>query len=336
MAPFHADGNPFWRAPYRRPHSFGQGEFGELEAPAASCPCGCEARQSRACETTGRKFADPVRRESGPVSAACPVETPPRGSAPMRAVSDVGGIPFRWVCRVRVQAQKGHSYGGGVLVSPCHVLTAAHVIYFPQEPLGSRTIQVWPGYRPESKTVFDANGWAVDSHWNVSDCMTYGSDLAIIRLSKPVGGDIRFWDIVPFEPADLSGKPCVVAGYPCKPDDLDSTRIFRSEGSIAGGIVISSCTNGRPAYNNHPEEKGTVQGRLFRTITSATQLLAHDADSHSSMSGGPVCVLDHGAPKLVAIHVGTVKDGCLKKAVLLTAPIQTQIQDWVHRTLRPL
>jgi V8-like Glu-specific endopeptidase len=242
----------------------------------------------------------------------------------MRAVADTTKIPYRWVCRIRVQAQKGHSYASGILVSPWHVLTAAHAIYFRDEPDSRRTIEVGPGFSPGSQTSFNSNGWAVDPHWNWRDCKTDGSDLAIIRLAKPVARNIGFRNIVRFAPADIAGKPCVLAGYPSRPDDSDATSLYQSNGRINGAIMISQCT------------PTSASGRLLPAIAPETLLIAHDADSEHSMSGGPLFVLEHGAPKLVAIHVGTVQNGCIKKAVLLSERIQAQIRTWVNQSLHPL
>jgi V8-like Glu-specific endopeptidase len=264
-------------------------------------------------------FSEFARREAAPqASTHCPA------ADPMRAVADVTKIPFRWVCRIRVQAQKGHAYASGILVSPWHVLTAAHAIYFRQEPDAWRTIEVGPGFSPESRISLKSNGWVVDPRWNVRDCRTDGSDLAIIRLAQPVGRDVGFRNIVRFAPADIAGKPCVLMGYPSRPDDIDATRMHQSNGRINGAIAISQCT------------PTTASGRLLPAIAPDTLLIAHDADSEHSMSGGPLFVLEHGAPKLVAIHVGTVGNGCIKKAVLLSERIQAQIRTWINQSLHPL
>jgi V8-like Glu-specific endopeptidase len=270
-------------------------------------------------ETAPPYFSEGTSREAAPQAS---IQCPP--ADPMRAVADITKIPYRWVCRIRVQAQKGHSYASGILVSPWHVLTAAHAIHFRQEPDSWRTIEVGPGFGPGSQATFQSNGWAVDPHWNPRDCRADGSDLAIIRLAKPVGQNIGFRNIVRFAPADIAGKPCVLVGYPSRPDDIDATRIYQSNGRITGAIVISQCT------------PTTATGRLLLAIAPDTLLIAHDADSEHSMSGGPLFVLEHGAPKLVAIHTGTVGNGCIKKAVLLSERIQAQIRTWINQSLHPL
>jgi V8-like Glu-specific endopeptidase len=326
MGPYNPNASRMWRRHQPRnprPHSYGFQHEMEESAPASSCGCGC----SGGCGSKSRK-TDSGEASSSHYSHGISREVAPQGSNqcaaanPMRPVGDVTQIPSRWVCRIRVQAQRGHSFASGILVSPWHVLTAAHAIHFREEPDAWRTIEVGPAFSAASPTSLKSNGWIVDPRWNVRDCRTDGSDLALIRLARPLGRDFR--NIVRFAPADISGKPCIVMGYPSVPGDVDVTRMFQSNGRINGSIVISECT------------PTTANGRLLQAITPSTLMVAHDADSDHSMSGGPVFVLEHGAPKLVAIHVGTVGGGCIKKAVLLTERIQTQIRTWINQTLHPL
>src|SRR6267378_4160328 len=119
----------------------------------------------------------PSTQPAGPPGASRAV------SSALRPVTDTTQVPFRWVCRVtaytETPAQKGHSVGTGILISPWHVLTAAHVLYPPQQPYRTVKVVVIPGYNPGSKVVtwarqpaFEANGWAVDPRWNPLECKT--------------------------------------------------------------------------------------------------------------------------------------------------------------------
>ena len=100
--------------------------------------------------------------------------------------------------------------------------------------------------------------------------------------------------------------------------------MFRSSGQIRGSITIQTCT---PA---------SAQGRLLPAIAPPSLLIAHDCDSVGSMSGGPIWVIDRETPTIVAVHTGTMADGAVKKAVLLSDRIQAQIQGWMNGSLRPL
>lgn len=252
------------------------------------------------------------------------VSTESAATTGLRQVADTTPSPFRWVCRIRVQMAKGHSYGTGILVSPWHVLTAAHVIYPPQEPYATTDIEVGPGYSARSKPRLRANGWAVDPRWNVRNCMTAGADLGLIRLAQPVSPAVGFWKLTQFPPGSLTGRAFLLAGYPSRPSDRDATVLFRSNGVIRGSVVLQSCT------------ASTAEGRLLPTLSEASQLMGHDAPSEGSMSGGPICLADGGIPKLVAVHTGTLSNGALKKAVLLVSSVQARIRDWINGSLRPL
>jgi hypothetical protein len=154
--------------------------------------------------------------------------------------------------------------------------------------------------------------------------MTVGADLGLIRLAQAVSPATGFWRLAPFAPESLTGKACLLAGYPSRPGDPDATVMFRSNGQIGGSVVISSCT------------AETADGHIPPRITQATLLIAHDSGSQGSMSGGPLCLIDGGTAKLVAVHTGAVNNGAIKKAVLLNQGTQALIQDWINRTLRPL
>ena len=269
-------------------------------------------------EDRNYRFAEAPTRASRPAAPASGA-----ASTAMRPVGDTTQTPFRWICRIRVQTAKGHSYGSGILISQRHVLTAAHVIYPPQEPYATTDIEVGPGYSASSKPRLRANGWAVDPRWKVRDCKTVGADIGLIRLEKPVSQSTGFWNLAQFTPSSIADKTCLLAGYPARPNDPDAAVMFKSNGRIRGSIVINSCT------------QTTAEGRLLPAIGPASLLIGHDCDSVESMSGGPICLLDGGIPKVVAVHTGTVSNGALKKAVLLTQSVQTQIRDWTNGSLRP-
>jgi len=270
-------------------------------------------------------------------------------SAPMRPVADTTQVPFRWVCRIEAKTQRGHSFGTGVLISPSHVLTAAHVIWPPQELYRTVRVVVSPGYGATSKSAFEADGWAVDPHWNPRECMTsINFDWGLIRLAKPVGsatGHWRNWLPISQAPA-LPGTPCRLAGYPGRTDDPEATQMFQSEGLIVAGLRIPKCTvkaeETAPSgaiITSHPEF-------LRAPVTQFSLLIEHDADSSGSMSGGPMWVDDSGSPRLVAIHSGATSTGIagtgaigigrVKRAVLLSQAVQAQIQQLMNGSLRPL
>ena len=249
-------------------------------------------------------------------------------SAPMRPVADTTQVPFRWVCRIEAKTQRGHSFGTGVLISPSHVLTAAHVIWPPQELYRTVRVVVSPGYGATSKSAFEADGWAVDPHWNPRECMTsINFDWGLIRLAKPVGSATGHWrNWLPLSQApSLPGMSCKLVGYP-------TTQMFQSDGHLGPSVKITLC---------RPEER-SPSGVIVRSYTEGVTapvnpysiLITHDADSTESMSGGPVWVDNGASPRLVAIHAGPMAGR--KRAVLLSQAVQYDIHQWMNGSLRPL
>lgn len=299
-----------------------------------------------------------------PFLGQSPPSTQPAGpagasSSALRPVTDTTKVPFRWVCRViaytETPAQKSHSVGTGVLISPWHVLTCAHVIYPPQQPYRTVRVVVIPGYSPGSRIVtwarqpaFSASGWAVDPRWNPRECRTSNYfDWGIIRLRQPVGSytggqakgagyvsvdNWRNWLPLSLAPS-LPGMPCKLAGYSATPNDPEATHMFESDGHLGPALNITTCT---------PEETSS-SGGIVRShtggvtvpVTESSILITHDADSTKSMSGGPVWIDDGGSPKLVAIHAGP-SAGAGKRAVLLSQAVQYQLQQLMGGSLRQL
>lgn len=257
---------------------------------------------------------------------------PPRAApAPVLGpVRDVTRTPFRWVCRIVAKTPKAHSVGTGILIGPWHVLTAAHVIYPLQEPYQTLGISISPGYSAASKLVYASDGWSVSPAWNARDCNTDGSDWGVVRLNRPVPSSIGYWTLASFSPATLSGKACMVAGYPSRGEDPEATQMFQSNGNLLGSVSVTACT--RRIVGN--KIVATATGNLV-PVTPTSLLIAHSAPSEGSMSGGPVW-LEGQTPLLVAMHVGVVADGRFKKAVLLTEALQRSVRDLVSGSLRPL
>ena len=301
----------------------------------------------------------PADQRTRPVAQA--PGTGQRVSSTMRPVTDTFKPPFRWVCRVEVitetKNKKSHSFGTGVLISPYHVLTCAHLIYPPREPYRTVKVVVSPGYNPNSKPVtwarqpaFNADGWAVDPRWDPRQCLTSTYfDWGLIRMSKPVGSydgarqvkpgqyvsvdNWRNWLPLSLAPS-LPGKPCKLAGY-------STNQMFESDGRLGPGVKITVC---------RPEET-SPSGGIIRShtegvpvsVTGSSILITHDADSTEAMSGGPIWIDDGGSPKLVAIHTGvtsTAASGATglgkgKGAVLLSQAVQDQILRLMTGFLRP-
>lgn len=248
---------------------------------------------------------------------------PPGPVAPMELerVLDPKTKEFRAICRVYAQTNGGHSVGSGVLITPRHVLTCAHVIYPPENPNKTLSITVFvaqngPG---DGKHGIKADGWAVKHGWDSRCCRSYDEDYGIIRLSKSV--TTGFWPMTPFDPSRLVGKATYLAGYPNRVDDRDAHFMFRSRGAIIGTLQIDSCI-GRQLTRT-----------LWPMIDDNTRLVAHRLDTAKSMSGGPMWSFVDNNRILWGLHAGDFDDGARKKAVLLNKTVRAQIARWVSTVL---
>ncbi len=267
--------------------------------------------------------AEPVPRSSG--------ETPgPVIPLALRRVLDTSSEPLRCICRIHVRTTKdGNSFGTGLLISPHHVLTCAHVL-LPRTNPNPREVTVLPGQNgPDDKRPpIRADGWAVSPGWRWNDCRTDDQDLAMIRLARPVDS---FWPVAPFETSIFSYPVTAhLAGYPALPADPKANWMYESRGRIIGRLQINSCTNPTP------QTKGILNRTLFRDISDSTKLIAHALDTRPSMSGGPMWLFWEGKRVLFALHAGDIDNGARKKAVLLNTAVRQRIADWMSRTLPPL
>ena len=286
--------------------------------------CGCASCQEKNLALAeyyyeGEGRDEPRRGGAGARGLGEPAPVLPAATQLTR-VADASVPPWRAVCRIVArQDDAGFSVGTGILVSPHHVLTAAHVILPPQAPR-TREIVVHPGQNgPDaSSTGYKANGWAVSPRWRSTDCMTAGEDFGIIRLPVQHG----FVPLIPFDPADLLLALVTMAGYPSTREPA-ARHMFQSQGRVLGAIQINACT------------ATTAEGRLIPTIPATANLIAHNLNSEPSLSGGPLW-FHKDTRRLAAIHTGTVANGTMRKAIILNGAVRAQIFDWMRRTLPPL
>jgi V8-like Glu-specific endopeptidase len=251
------------------------------------------------------------------------IPPPSTGSVPASRVADALASPYRCICRIVVRSydKDGYSVGTGVLVSPFHVLTCAHVIYPPQAPR-TKQIDVRPAQNGPDKDalLFRASGWAISPSWRRADCRTAAEDYGIIRLATPTREG--FMRLRGFDPTILTSATVHLAGYPTGREER-SRHMYTSQGRVEGAVTIERC-NAR-----------TTAGRILPLTPATAGLIAHDLDTAGSQSGAPMWIDDRGTLTLIGLHIGILADN-RKKAVLLNDAVQRRIQDWMNRALPPL
>jgi len=258
---------------------------------------------------------------------------------PLTKVFATGSLamhPFSAVCRIEVSTGKGTSVGSGVLISPHHVLTCAHVLFDRSDP-NPRKVTVLPNHdgADEKRKPIPADGWAVRPGWTWRECRTADNDLAIIRLSRK--SDADFFPVPNVNPAVIGNGPITLAGYPAFTKTDKAYFMHRSEGTVLGGFNILCCADAWPKNCNPPliRQRDQLTRTNFGPITDTTPLIGHTLDTRVCMSGGPMWVFVNKKPVLVALHAGDIDGGTNKKAVLLNRPARALINDWITRQFPP-
>jgi V8-like Glu-specific endopeptidase len=319
--------------------------LGEEEEPPPSAPTVAAHRQSTfrygyaALGLSGAgHLGQPTHTPAPPTGvvipppAAAPAPAPAQGAQPLSLpparltrVADTRLAPFASICRIVARtAGGGESFGTGILIGPYHVLTCAHVIFPPQNPL-TKEIVVFPGQNgPDSHCRVKSDGWAVSPAYHANNCNTAGEDYGIIRLSCPMNPG--FMLLRAFDPTTLRGATVSLAGYPWGRSEK-ARHMYFSRGTIRSGITITSCT-GTLAKGN-----ATL---LNVPITPTTSLITHDLETAPTQSGSPMWIVQAGGRFLIALHAGRVAANARGKAVLLNEAVRRRVAEWMTRTLPPL
>jgi len=244
-------------------------------------------------------------------------------------------FPFSAVCRIQVTTRKGAaSVGSGVLISPYHVLTCAHVLFDRADPNPVK-VTVLPNHdgQDEKRQLITARDFQVKPGWTWKECRTFDDDLAIIRLSRK--SDAQFWPVQNFNPAVIAGGPITLAGYPAFSPTDRAYFMYRSQGSVLGGFGLKCCYDAWPKKCNPPPHraKDQVDRTDFGPISDGHKLIGHTLDTRVCMSGGPMWIYENKKHILVALHAGDIDNGKNKKAVLLNSSVRALINDWMTRQL---
>lgn len=289
-------------------------------------------------------FAPSFSAESdSPTETLFTGETGKLGKGSAIRVTDTRAVPFRFICSVAValritnearrESRTGlKPLGTGVLISPCHVLTAAHLLCSREDRASVKEYQeaedVWIALgRDEDNEPFgkiQAKSWAVHPNWK-PDTGIHQYDYALITLSKPVK-DGCFWgnakcgagtvlnSLSASLASGLIGAPIATAGYP----GSMNKQMWCYKGVLSAGS---------------PSVDAALKRQGAEEWARKTALFHITADAERGQSGSPVWVLSEGKRYLIGILIDAGTD--LNTTVAVNGPVISQIQSWMKRSTCP-
>lgn len=261
-----------------------------------------------------------------PLAASCtPSGIGIIGADDRRAVADPLEVPCRWICQLRVRRRDSNGRttltgATGLLVSPRHVLTAAHPIRVdrrdergqwvsydatdvwvsPARAGGSRPLGTWAAALPARLAPrWQPRGGSAEF------------DYALLTLERPVGdreiprlgGRLCYWGATScghqavayrLPPEDLEGATAITAGYPA--DRGGGTRLMMATGRLSG-------------------------------VVATRRLMNFAADACQGQSGSPVWIGRGGEHRLAGLLVKVVRGHAL--AIRITRELSRQLRQWL-------
>lgn len=245
---------------------------------------------------------------------------------------------YRWICQISVRQRRNGEMlalkptGTGVLISPRHVLTAAHLLrnsYKDDRGQWAKDdeaayIVVTPARNGDQRPFdkYEADSWETSPKYDPRDKDSWKYDYGIIRLKEAIGsktfralknrqlcywgssacGRNTFLELV--EAKRLEGQTGFTAGYPKDKE---------------GGVTMWFA-------------KGTLSGL---DIKGRREVMSVEADACYGQSGSPVWINEKGKRYLVGVltNIGT---GVTNSAVRINQEVIDQISKWLEAATEEL
>jgi V8-like Glu-specific endopeptidase len=246
-------------------------------------------------------------------------------------VSTTTAIPYRWICKIRVRYvdprnnQGGWSEGTGVLISPCHVLTNAHVILGKGKPAAHTQldkIEVMPGLNGTATPFGKYETKQFQIH------PLFGTERPVGKLNAEAANSIWDFGIIKLK-ENIGGKPFASIG----------NANLRYWGKYGNGSLVrldETCVFGFQAtLSGYPSQKSVVYEHADRVYKISglpkryeDRLIGYKIDSEGGQSGSPLWM--EGAingckiPILIGLHV--LGDTATNAAIRITYEVLTEIE----------
>ena len=280
--------------------------------------------------------------QESPFASAFPApeteeETGHFGKGARKRITATERIPFRWICSIaasKIVTRPSHTEnrglapaGTGLLISPRHVLTAAHILKGVDDddglPYEADVVKVTPA-RDEDRApfgVFEAKSWVLHPKYDPAK-KDPKTDYAVITLEKPAGDQkfaslkgeaLKFWPIEALSgpaAAAIAGGDVLTAGYP-------NARALNSQMWCFTGPA----STGSPRLDASIKQSGEAAQRVRKL-----GVLFLWADAERGQSGSPVWTVADDKPLVLGVLVEAGDDA--NRAALVNDDMLNRIGKW--------
>jgi V8-like Glu-specific endopeptidase len=274
-----------------------------------------------------------------------------------RLIINTLAVPFRWICALDLifanpdnPRQHLRFRGTGTLISPRHVLTAAHNLYDVIEGPGGnsrlsevRRVVVTPGLNGANPSTLRPFGSSqstqvrTSSQWRSSQSIEH--DFGLITLRDPLGSrrfralgqqPLGFWGsrdqgantrINPREPSFLQNKKVNLCGYPG-----DKCRDRPPTGS-ATEAQIQACP-----IREHASTQWNSYDRIVQAAPAAApRMMFYLMDVFGGQSGSPIWLRWREFRNLIGIHTGAPagQKRPINQGVRITPEVLRAVRAWL-------